>query len=67
MANTQARTILALQAYNSKKFKSIYAAAIVFESPRRTLQRRVAGTLAKDEIILYNRKLSIIEETTLVK
>ena len=63
----EGRLELAIQAYQNNQFQSIRAAALAYDVPRNTLQRRLAGIQPRLNSIPKNRLLSPTEEQELTE
>jgi hypothetical protein len=63
----EGRITLALQAYKDSYFTSLRAAANAYDIPPSTLRSRVKGVSARYTIQPVNTKLSVTEETALIK
>jgi hypothetical protein len=62
----EGRISLALASYYNNPKQSIYSLAKAYDVPKSTLQTRLHGTQPRAEIASVNRKLSPIEEQSLV-
>ena len=67
MSNTEGRIVLALQAYRQGRISSLKGAARTYDIPYSSLRRRSLGTPSRPDFTSPNRKLTPIEETTLVQ
>ena len=67
MANTEGRIALALQAYRKGQFSSLRSAAKTYIVSHSTLTRQSQGTPSRLDSIPSNRKLTLTEESALVK
>jgi len=63
----EGRISLAIASYRNNPKQSVRALAAAYDVPKSTLQRRLHGTQARSEIVSVNRKLSPIEEQSLVQ
>ena len=61
----ESRIQLALDAYKKGRFKTLKAAALAFDIPRTTLQRRIGGIESRIKKPANCQKLSKTEESTL--
>lgn len=66
-AQQEGRVELALEAYRAGQFRSLRRAAITFNVPQRSLNRRYKGTLARINTQPNCRKLTTTEEQTLIR
>jgi hypothetical protein len=66
-SQTEGRLSLALQAYNNGDFQSLRAAAIAYDVPLRTLERRHQGILPRSETRPKSSKLTVAEEELLLQ
>jgi hypothetical protein len=66
-SQTEGRLSLALQAYNNGDFRSLRAAAIAYDVPPRTLERRHQGILPRSETRPKSSKLTVAEEELLLQ
>jgi hypothetical protein len=67
LAHNEGRIALAMQAIKQGHISSVRAAAQTYDVPKSTLRRRVKGIEARRDSIPLNRKLTTIEESTLVE
>jgi hypothetical protein len=67
MSLRERRITLALNAYRSGQFKSRSASASWFKASKNSVIRRDRGIPPRTNLVPYNRKLTITEETTLVE
>jgi hypothetical protein len=67
MAEKEGRILLALQAFRQGQFKTLRAAARSYNISHTTLTRRHQGTPSRSDTASPNRKLTLTEETALVK
>jgi hypothetical protein len=67
LIHKEGRITLALQAYKDGHFTSIRGAAGAYNIPFSTLQARVKGRTARRELRPANKKLTDLEESTLVQ
>jgi len=63
----EGRISLAIASYRNNPKQSVRTLAAAYDVPKSTLQRRLHGTQARSEIVSVNRKLSPIEEQSLVQ
>ena len=63
----EGRLCLAIVSYQSNKKQSLRALAAAYDVPESTLRTRLRGTQPRTEIVSVNRKLSPIEEQSLVQ
>ena len=63
----EARVLLASRALQEKRVTSQRQAAMLYDAPRTTLRRRLRGTQPRSETASINRKLSAIEEQSLIQ
>ena len=66
-AEIEGRKLLALQAYQTGRIKSLRAAAKAYDVPHNSLAYRASGHRPRDQLGQHNRKLTDTEELTLVK
>jgi hypothetical protein len=67
LAQKEGRIALAMQALKQGQFSSVYTAAKTYDITESTLRGRVKGINARRDSIPINRKLTTIEESTLIK
>ena len=67
MASKEAQIVIALHAFRQNQFRSLRAAATAFNVCYKTLTRRHRGTPSRADSLPTNRKLTTIEEITLVE
>jgi hypothetical protein len=67
LAQKEGRIALAVQAYQSGQFSSTKACADAYDISDATLRRRVKGTNARCDSIPINRKLTTIDELSLIE
>jgi transposase-like protein len=67
LPSNEGRIALAVQAIKQGQFSSVRAAAQAFDISKSTLSRRVKGVDARRDSIPINRKLTTIEELTLIE
>jgi hypothetical protein len=67
LAQKEGQIALALQAFKQGQFSSVYAAAKAYNIPELTLRGRVNSIDAQRDSVPINRKLTPIEESTLIK
>jgi hypothetical protein len=67
LAQKEGRIALALQAFKRGQFSSVYATAKAYDIPESTLRGRVNGIDARRDSVPINRKLTPIEESTLIE
>jgi hypothetical protein len=65
--SNEGRISLAVTSFNNRPRQSVRALAAAFDIPKSTLQTRLRGTQARTEIRSVNRKLSPVEEQSLVQ
>ncbi|KAL6172800.1 hypothetical protein ACJQWK_01946 [Exserohilum turcicum] len=63
----EGRVLLASRALQEKRVVSQRQAAMLYDAPRTTLRRRLRGTKPRLETASVNRKLSAVEEQSLVQ
>jgi hypothetical protein len=63
----EGRILLASRALQENCVTSQRSAASLFDAPRTTLRRRLRGTQPRSETASVNRKLSAVEEQSLVQ
>jgi predicted HTH domain antitoxin len=63
----EGRVLLAIQAIQKKEISTVQEAARLFNIPRTTLRRRLAGTTNRVETRANSHKLTKIEEDSLRK
>ena len=61
----QGRVDLAVQAYNQGQFKSLRSATSIYDAPRTTARRRIAGIKPQRGSYASNRLLTPVQEETL--
>jgi hypothetical protein len=66
-AQQEGRLLLALQAYQKGQISSIRKAASLYDVPRKTLQYRANGRVARADTRANRHKLTTIEEEVLVR
>jgi hypothetical protein len=66
-ANTEARTLLALQAIQNNPKLSVRRATKMYEIPDRRLRRRQGGIQSRRDAISNSRRLSNLEEQIIVQ
>jgi helix-turn-helix, Psq domain len=63
----EGRMALAIQAYNQGHFSSGRSATDVYDVSKSTFRSRVKGVPTQRDLVPRNRKLTTIEESTLVQ
>ena len=66
-SSNESRTILALQALKNDPSLTVKKASEIYNVPRTTLRRRLAGKPAQANITVKSRKLSDLEEETIIQ
>jgi hypothetical protein len=66
-SNQEGRLLLAIQALNEHQFKSVRAAALSFDVLRRTLSNRMNGITSRRDSTPNLQKLTLYEESALVR
>jgi hypothetical protein len=66
-SDQEGRIILAIQALKEHQLKSVQAAAIMYDVPRRTLSNRLNGTTSRRDSVPKSRKLTSYEESAIVQ
>jgi hypothetical protein len=59
--------LLALSAFQSGQYTSLYAASKMYNVPKNTLYRRMNGSTLREDYIPNNKKLSHVEEEAIVQ
>jgi hypothetical protein len=67
LAQKEGRIALALQAFKRGQFSSVYTAAKAYDIPESTPRGRVNSIDTRRDSVSINRKLTPIEESTLIK
>jgi len=66
-SNQEGRVLLAVQAVKLQQFKSVRAAAVAYDIPQRTLSNRIHGMTSRRDSTPNSRKLTLEEESAIVR
>jgi hypothetical protein len=67
ISSNEGRILLVLSAVQSGQYKTPSVALKIYSIPRNTLYRRINGQTLREDYILTNRRLSLIEEEVIVE